>query len=124
MIPLCLDASLLVHEATDSHISQEADPSGKWSKRRPEVVLEKALARGHSIPEMAGDFAQRIGAKALVLNHIGARFLMSSNWIFCCLRLEMPDFPLLGTRETMEDSTSCMISNGTPTMSGDLESGV
>jgi ribonuclease Z len=76
MVPLCHGASLLVHEATDSHISRVADPSGKWSKRSPEVVHEKALSRGHSVPEMAGAFAQRIGTKALVLNHIGARYVL------------------------------------------------
>jgi len=35
---------------------------------------EKALARGHSIPAMAGAFAKNIGARKLVLNHIGGRF--------------------------------------------------
>ena len=50
-----------------------ADPTGKYSKRSPEVVRDKALARGHSVPEMAGAFARRIGAKALVLNHISTR---------------------------------------------------
>lgn len=73
MAPLCHGASLLVHEATDSHISSMADPSGRLSRRTPETVQEKAFARGHSTPEMAGAFARRIGAKALVLNHIGAR---------------------------------------------------
>ena len=75
MIPLCLNPSpsLLVHEATDSHISQHADPSGKLSRRTPTEVEEKARSRGHSVPEMAGEFAKKIGAKSLVLNHIGGR---------------------------------------------------
>jgi len=76
MIPLCLNPSpaLLVHEATDSHISKEADPSGKLSRRSADEVLKKALARGHSVPDMAGAFAKKIDAQQLVLNHIGARY--------------------------------------------------
>ncbi|KAF8964654.1 beta-lactamase-like protein [Flammula alnicola] len=76
MIPLCINPSpsLLIHEATDSHISQHADPSGKLSRRSANDVLEKALQRGHSVPEMAGAFAKLVNARDLVLNHIGGRF--------------------------------------------------
>ncbi|KAF5331141.1 hypothetical protein D9619_005747 [Psilocybe cf. subviscida] len=76
MIPLCINPSpsLLVHEATDSHISHHVDNTGKLSARTPAEVLERALARGHSVPEMAGAFAKLIGARDLVLNHIGGRF--------------------------------------------------
>ncbi|KAF8803569.1 hypothetical protein BYT27DRAFT_7195411 [Phlegmacium glaucopus] len=76
IIPLCLNPSpaLLVHEATDSHISKEADPSGKLSRRFADEILQKALARGHSVPDMAGAFAKKIDARQLVLNHIGGRF--------------------------------------------------
>ncbi|KAF9476598.1 hypothetical protein BDN70DRAFT_839047 [Pholiota conissans] len=76
MIPLCTNPSpsLLVHEATDSHISKQADPTGKLSKRSAREVRDKALKRGHSIPEMAGAFAKLVGAGDLVLNHIGGRF--------------------------------------------------
>ncbi|KAG6833183.1 hypothetical protein H0H87_010245 [Tephrocybe sp. NHM501043] len=73
MIPLCTSPSpsLLVHEATDAHIPPHVDYN---SRRSPEKVLETALARGHSIPSMAGEFAKAIGAERLVLNHIGSRF--------------------------------------------------
>lgn len=75
MIPLCINPSpsLLVHEATDSCISQHADTSGRLSRRAASEVQEKALGRGHSIPEMAGEFAKLISARDLVLNHIGGR---------------------------------------------------
>jgi ribonuclease Z len=78
--PLCFSPSpsLLIHEATDSHISQHADPSGKLSRRTPAAVRERALSKGHSVPEMAGAFAKRIGANALVLNHIGGRSVVFS----------------------------------------------
>jgi ribonuclease Z len=73
IVPLCIDPSpsLLIHEATDAHIPQDIDPK---AKRPYDTVKEKALARGHSLPEMAGAFAKTIGAQKLVLNHIGGRF--------------------------------------------------
>ncbi|KAJ7273464.1 beta-lactamase-like protein [Mycena haematopus] len=71
IIPLCMSPSLLVHEATDAHIPREISPH---QRRTPEKVLHTALARGHSIPQMAGEFARTIGAEKLVLNHIGGRF--------------------------------------------------
>jgi len=63
--------SLLVHEATDACIPASVDPQ---ARRKGEEVQEKVLARGHSTPTMAGDFARRVGAERLVLNHIGNRF--------------------------------------------------
>ncbi|KXN87748.1 Zinc phosphodiesterase ELAC protein 1 [Leucoagaricus sp. SymC.cos] len=76
IIPLCSDPnpSLLVHEATDSTISRENDHVGKLSKRSIEDVMKTTLARGHSTPMMAGEFAKRTKTQKLVLNHIGSRF--------------------------------------------------
>ncbi|KAG6861729.1 hypothetical protein C0995_012733 [Termitomyces sp. Mi166 len=73
MIPLCVSPSpsLLIHEATDAHIPPHVDYK---ARRSPETVMETALARGHSIPTMAGAFAKQIGAERLVLNHISPRF--------------------------------------------------
>lgn len=73
IVPLCLNPSpsLLIHEATDAHIPQSIDPK---AKRPYEAIHQKALARGHSLPEMAGAFAKQVGAQKLVLNHIGGRF--------------------------------------------------
>jgi ribonuclease Z len=63
--------SLLIHEATDAFIPKNIDPK---AKRGASVVQAKVLSRGHSTPIMAGDFARKIKAERLVLNHIGARF--------------------------------------------------
>ncbi|KAH7889797.1 beta-lactamase-like protein, partial [Phlebopus sp. FC_14] len=63
--------SLLVHEATDAFIPRSVDVQ---ARRKSEDVHEKVLARGHSTPVMAGEFAKRVGAQRLVLNHIGSRF--------------------------------------------------
>ncbi|KAJ7480454.1 beta-lactamase-like protein [Mycena galericulata] len=71
IIPLCTAPSLLIHEATDAHIPCEISPR---NKRTPESVLRSTLARGHSIPSMAGEFARTISAEKLILNHIGGRF--------------------------------------------------
>ncbi|KAF9459569.1 beta-lactamase-like protein [Collybia nuda] len=71
--PLCLSPSpsLLVHESTDAHIPRNVDPK---ANRSLQVVLDKTLSRGHSIPTMAGTFAKAVGAERLVLNHISGRF--------------------------------------------------
>ncbi|KAI6038978.1 beta-lactamase-like protein [Pisolithus marmoratus] len=73
IIPLLTSPSpsLLVHEATDAFISSEIDPQAKRSR---EEVEQKVSARGHSTPAMAGEFAKRVGAERLILNHIGSRF--------------------------------------------------
>ena len=78
ILPLCINPSptLLIHEATDSHISHHADPSGKLSRRTASEVHQKALSRGHSVPEMAGTFAKQVDAQDLVLNHIGGRYTL------------------------------------------------
>lgn len=39
-----------------------------------ETVHSVSLQRGHSTPHMAGRFANEIGARRLVLNHLGGRF--------------------------------------------------
>lgn len=70
IIPLAKSPSLLVHEATDAYIPRDVDPS---AKRKKEAVEEKILARGHSTPVIAGQFAKEVEAKQLVLNHIGSR---------------------------------------------------
>ncbi|KAF8553415.1 Metallo-hydrolase/oxidoreductase [Imleria badia] len=63
--------SLLIHEATDACIPSSVDPQ---ARRKDAEVRKKVLARGHSTPAMAGEFAKRVGAERLVLNHIGSRF--------------------------------------------------
>jgi len=67
--------SLLIHECTDAHIPTRIDTKGRTGKnRQPNTVHTKAVEKGHSIPAMAGSFANAIGAEKLVLNHIGSRF--------------------------------------------------
>jgi ribonuclease Z len=66
--------ALAVHEATDCYIPTHVDPQQRTGKNRTtESVHAVSLERGHSTPHMAGQFANEIGARRLVLNHIGAR---------------------------------------------------
>ncbi|KAG8995961.1 hypothetical protein FRB94_008627 [Tulasnella sp. JGI-2019a] len=78
MRELCMDASLLVHEATNAFIHhsklQEFKPGYTWCGNSEEKVRERAMSRGHSTPVMAGDFAHAIRARRLVLNHFSAKF--------------------------------------------------
>ncbi|KAF8603205.1 hypothetical protein BDV93DRAFT_556838 [Ceratobasidium sp. AG-I] len=69
---LFMDASLLVHEATNAYIPSHMDPQGP--KQDTEAsVKERAVQRGHSTPVMAGEFARAIRARGLILNHFGSR---------------------------------------------------
>ncbi|KIY65949.1 Metallo-hydrolase/oxidoreductase [Cylindrobasidium torrendii FP15055 ss-10] len=63
---------LLIHEATDAYIPNTIDPR---ASRDEATVAQAALFRGHSTPVQAGQFARLVGAKRLVLNHIGSRFV-------------------------------------------------
>jgi ribonuclease Z len=66
--------ALAVHEATDCYIPTHVDPQQKTGKNRStKGVHALSLQRGHSTPHMAGNFAKEIGARRLVLNHLGGR---------------------------------------------------
>lgn len=56
LLPLAMDADVVIHEATC-----------------PDKDQEHALEGGHSTPTMAGLFAKECKAKALILTHIGPR---------------------------------------------------
>ncbi len=65
---LARGADLLVHEATNSYLPSRGDTGGG-------AALERETARhGHSTPQMAGRFAARIGARALLLTHFSQRY--------------------------------------------------
>lgn len=67
--------ALAVHEATDCYIPIHVDPQQQTGRNRStESVHSLSLQRGHSTPHMAGKFANEIGARRLVLNHLGGRY--------------------------------------------------
>lgn len=69
---LAQGADILIHEATNAYLPG-IDPATKPDESS-EFVESRTKSRGHSTPQMAGEFARRIGAKKLVLNHFSARY--------------------------------------------------
>ena len=68
------DASVLVHEATNAYTSSRVPEGQGWGESKKERVRAKAISRGHSTAEMAGQFAKQIRARRLYLNHFSSRF--------------------------------------------------
>lgn len=65
---LAQECDVLIHEATNTFLPG-VDKEGNLR-----LVTRDAKVHGHSTPFMAGDFAKRVGAKRLVLNHFSARY--------------------------------------------------
>ena len=69
---LAAGVDILIHEATNAYLR------GVVAEMKESDTVESVEARtklrGHSTPQMAGAFAQRIAAKKLVLNHFSARY--------------------------------------------------
>lgn len=81
--PLAQDATVLVHEATNAWLPPELE-KGASTMTLAEVRL-RAISRGHSTPDMAGEFAKLISAKRLYLNHF------STKYVFIIIH-KLPDF--------------------------------
>jgi ribonuclease Z len=64
---------LLVHEATGTSVS-DAHELKQEELQSESQVASKMYQRGHSTSFMAGQFAHRVRAKRLVLNHLGGKF--------------------------------------------------
>jgi len=63
-----MDADVVVHEATNTFLP------GLDKDSDLQAVTRDAIVHGHSTPYMAGQFAKRVRAKKLVLNHFSARY--------------------------------------------------
>lgn len=68
---LAMQSDVLVHEATNALV--KCDPQTRPGETY-ENVQSTTIAHGHSTPQMAGDFAARIHASTLILNHFSARY--------------------------------------------------
>lgn len=66
LIQAAYDCDLLVHEATNAKVTGE--------EKSFEDVESSAISHGHSTPQMAGIFADKVNAKLLLLNHFSARY--------------------------------------------------
>lgn len=65
---LAMGADILIHECTNAYL-RGLDRDTNMRK----INLD-AKNHGHSTPQIAGDFAKRIGAKKLLLNHFSSRY--------------------------------------------------
>ena len=65
---LALDADLLIHEATNAFLLEDRESTTFVE------VQERCISHGHSTPGMAGEFARRVRARQLVLNHFSSRY--------------------------------------------------
>ncbi|KAH9049114.1 beta-lactamase-like protein [Lactarius hengduanensis] len=69
---LAMSTDVLIHEATNAHLP-DIDPETKYSDTH-DIVEQRSKSRGHSTPQMAALFAERIEARKLVLNHFSSRY--------------------------------------------------
>lgn len=65
---LAQDADVVVHESTNAFLQ------GIDKDTDVRSVNKDAVVHGHSTPQIAGRFAQRVRAKQLILNHFSARY--------------------------------------------------
>ncbi|CAD6934766.1 unnamed protein product [Tilletia controversa] len=72
IVPLAMDSDVVVHECTNAAMPPELTQGRKVETK--DEVRAKALTRGHSTPQVAGAFAGRIRARALLLNHFSVRY--------------------------------------------------
>jgi ribonuclease Z len=68
LVPLARGADLVIHEATNAYLPASGDRGGVVAHQR------ETARHGHSTPQMAGRFARRVGAKALLLSHFSQRY--------------------------------------------------
>ena len=68
MAGLAEGADVLIHESTNAFLGGIDKDTSK------EEVMRDAQIHGHSTPSIAGNFAKKIGAKRLVLNHFSSRY--------------------------------------------------
>jgi ribonuclease Z len=70
---MAMNADVLIHEATNAYLSGVSGVDTKDTDTS-ESVEAAARAHGHSTPDLAGQFAKRINAAQLVLNHFSSRY--------------------------------------------------
>lgn len=69
---LAYDSDVLVHESTNIALPAHLNKNGKADSL--EEVAAKATSRGHSVPQVAGQFAALVNAKCLILNHFSTKY--------------------------------------------------
>jgi len=70
---LAANADVLLHESTNAYLPAL---TGAWhDERMSKALLDRTLSHGHSTPQLAGAFAEAIGAKSLILTHFSSRYV-------------------------------------------------
>jgi len=103
IMPLCYDASLLVHEATQMAIPRDLAHRVSQFRRgcSEEEARKIAHKHGHSTAAMAGEFARDIRAKRLCLNHFSVKFVQLLSFLmYQPLLIVVQTFPLRRTRRS------------------------
>ena len=77
---LAYDSDVLVHESTNIALPPHLNKNGKADSL--EQVTAKAKSRGHSVPQIAGQFAALVNAKRLILNHFSTKFPSPPHYLF------------------------------------------
>jgi ribonuclease Z len=81
IMPIAMDPTVLVHESTNAYIPRRISEKVRGlgsSNGTVDSVRNKAIGRGHSTADMAGEFAKKIRAKRLYLNHFSTRHVSVS----------------------------------------------
>ena len=84
MVTLARNADIMVHECTYASMSEKdmelarevSEDRAKLLQNallRPDEAKTRALSRGHSIPQIVGEFSALIETKRVILNHFSAR---------------------------------------------------
>lgn len=74
MALLAEDADVLVHECTNAALPGTLTQGKGDVDEKHDEVRAKALMRGHSTPQVAGQFAARCKVKQLLLNHFSIKY--------------------------------------------------
>lgn len=69
-----------MHECTNAFFPMLDDSQAPAKGTTGSSVREKAKEHGHSTPEVAGEFAKRVGAKKLVMNHLSIKYPDVGEW--------------------------------------------
>lgn len=69
---LAYGSDVLVHESTNIALPSHLNKNGKAESLQD--VAAKAKSRGHSVPQVAGQFAALVNAKRLILNHFSTKY--------------------------------------------------
>jgi ribonuclease Z len=90
--PIAMDATILVHEATNAWDSSDRKKFPTYSHMEHDT-----FAHGHSTPQMAAKFAAKIRAKRLILTHFSPRYAGDDSESSMYIMWQLEDMAKLGS---------------------------